>query len=140
MDENRKKAVTAILKYSIATGVAAGIAVAIMSARGVFDGSLPLDQVYRYLSDAFFIPGAILVLFGALVFISTTGFFDSISYIGMVAIRALIPGMRMNKGERYVDYKERKSEGRISGYSFIFFVGLAFLAVGIIFTALFYTA
>lgn len=129
-----------ILKYSLTVGVALGVAYAIASARGVLNGGLSADVIYRYLSDAFFIPGAILVLIGALVFISTTGFFDSLGYIGTVAVRALVPGMRMQRAERFADYKERRSEGRIRGYSFLFFVGLVFLAVGGVFTVLFYSA
>jgi len=136
---NNNKFKLAVIKYAIATAVAGVISLLLMNSFGVFSGTLPIDQIFRYMSDAFFVPGALLVLFGAMVFISTTGFFDSIGYIGAVAIRALVPGMRLNRGEKFVDYKERKSESRITGYSFIFFVGLAFLLLGVLFTVLFFT-
>ena len=40
--------------------------------------------------------------------------------------------------ESYYDYKTRKSGQRFTGYSFLFFTGLAFLAVALVFLALFF--
>lgn len=46
----------------------------------------------------------------------------------------------MNKSdETYAEYKERKhGGGKLRGYSFLFFTGLAFFAAAIVFLVLFY--
>jgi hypothetical protein len=95
-----------------------------------------LDR-YRVLTDAFSIPGVILIMVGCLVFISTDGFFDMISYALSKLGRSLVPFSKKTD-ESYYDYKTRKSGQRFTGYSFLFFTGLAFLAVALVFLALFF--
>ena len=103
-----------------------------------FSGELSLQEVMKALSDAFSVTGIILLVLGALVFVSTQGMFDSVSYAGKFVIRAFIPGARSTPMEKYGDYKVGKSEKRITGYSFLFFVGIAFTLIGILFTVLFF--
>ena len=110
----------------------------ILSSVGYSDSD-PLYLKYINLSDAFFVPGIIVFLFGVLVWISTTGFFDSISYIVAIGARALLPFMRRDSNEKYYEYKMAKEEKRIKGYSFILISGAIYLAVGVIFTALYYS-
>ncbi len=101
-----------------------------------FSGADLVDQ-YLMLSDAFTIPGVILVMAGCLMWVSTTGFFDGVSYAAGAAIRALIPGGRANE-EKYVDYIERKRENRVKGYGFLFIAGLVTLAISAVFMVLYY--
>ena len=95
-----------------------------------------VDQ-YLMLCDAFFIPGVLLVMFGCLMWVSTTGFFDGISYAVGMAVRSLIPGGRTTD-ESYVDYIMRKRENRAKGYGFLFYSGLVTVAVSGVFMVLYY--
>ena len=104
-----------------------------------YSSASPADIRYLQLSDAFFVPGIVMLLVGVLVWISTTGFFDSISYIATIGLRALIPLMRRDKSEEYYDYKARKEGKRINGYSFVLISGAIYLAIGVIFTILYFT-
>ena len=54
-------------------------------------------------------------------------------------MRALIPFMRRGEYEKYYDYKVRKGEKRIGGYGFLLISGAIYLAVGVVFTLLFFT-
>jgi hypothetical protein len=88
------------------------------------------------LADAFTIPGVIFIMVGCLVAISTTGFFDSISYAMKSLARAIIP-FHDTTDEKYYDYKTKKESKRFTGYGFIFVVGGVFTAISLVFTVLF---
>ena len=95
-------------------------------------------DLYRYLCDAFTVPGILLLCFGALMWVSTTGFFDGIGYAMRYALFSLIPGKRLERDERYGDYVERKRENRAKGFGFLFISGAVTMAVALVFMALFY--
>lgn len=102
-------------------------------------GTLELVDQYRVLCDAFTIPGLMAILVGALLWVSGEGALDGVGYVLSYAFHALLPGSA-HKGERYTDYKERKHAGKkLSGYGFLFVVGLVFVAVALVFFALFYS-
>ncbi len=129
-----------LIKYGISILVFAAVSVFFLSLRNVFTVSYPTAELYAILSDAFVLPGMLGIMLFVLVWISTTGFFDMISYGFSVAGRSLIPGMRIYKDEKYADYKQRKDKSRLTGYSFLLYVGVGFTLVGIVFLILFYTA
>lgn len=108
--------------------------------QGGFTENVTLVARYRLLCDMFTVPGVFLLLAAALVFVSNEEFFTIFSYAFSYAFRSLIPGaLAGQKHERYSDYVERKREkGKIKGYSFLSFTGLAFLAIGLVFMFLFY--
>lgn len=91
----------------------------------------------RVLADAFTVPGVIFMLVAALIWVASDGFFDGIGYAGRLTARMLLPFLKL-EDEKYYDYKMRKADNRIHGYSFIFFTGLAFFAVSLVWIALFY--
>ena len=91
----------------------------------------------RILADAFTVPGVIFMLVAALIWVASDGFFDGIGYAGRLTARMLLPFLKLND-EKYYDYKMRKADNRIHGYSFIFFTGLAFFAVALVLIAMFY--
>jgi hypothetical protein len=100
------------------------------------------DKMIRYkvLADAFTVPGMIMVCVSALLWISKDGFFDGISYSLKRLAHSLVPFKRNQNDEKYYDYKIRMREKRISsGFGFIFFTGLGFLAIATVFIALFYS-
>ena len=101
-----------------------------------YSGAEQMEK-YRMMCDAFSIPGIVLVMLGCLVWVSTTGFFDSLGFILSMAFRSLIPGGRL-RDERYIDYVERKRENRAKGYGFLFVSGVVTLVISGVYMYLFY--
>ncbi len=132
-----EKLKSSLIKYGITVVVASLITVTILYTRD-FGSALELSEKMRILADAFTVPGVILIMLGCLVFVSTSGFFDMISFGISRGVAMLIPFSHKSK-ETFYEYKTRKNEERFTGYSFLFFVGLAFLAAAIVFTVLFFT-
>lgn len=128
-----------ILQYSITTVIAGLLTLLALYLRDFWSIDTPVEQ-YRALSDAFSIPGVLLVMVCALVWISTTGFFDGLAYSFLRVGGMLIPFFKKGKEHQtYYDYKMSKKDKEVKGYSFLFFVGITFIAVSLVFIALFYS-
>ena len=126
-----------ILKYSITT-VAAGLMSLFALYLRDFRNAPTLADRYKHLADAFTIPGVLLVMIAALVWISSTGFFDGLAYAFTRVGGMLIPFYKKGRQHQtYYDYKMAQKDKEIKGYSFLFFVGLFFLTVAIVFVILF---
>lgn len=129
------------VKYIICFLVGAALCVFILVNRNVI-AITDKKELFKTLCDAFTVPGVILILFGVLLLIANAGAFDGVSYGIRRAIAALIPVYR-GKVEKYAEYKEKKEQKRETdkGFSckFMFFVGLGFFAVSLIFLALYYS-
>lgn len=104
-------------------------------------GALPKNAAGRIMafSDAFFIVGILYFCISALVWVSTTGFFDMLSYAFRKGAHALIPGQIHDNVGGFYEYKMEKQEkrggkARVSGL----FVGLLMLVIAIILTAVWY--
>ena len=121
-----------LIQYSTAAAIGLAIALLIMNAEGFFVLAGNNAETYSILSDACFVPAAVLISVGALVWVANTGLFDSVSYALTVAAHAIIPFMK-NKPKSYYDYKSER-EGK-SGKTpmFILYTGAAFLLLAIIF-------
>ena len=128
-----------LIKYAIAIAVGGLMVFSTLSLHG-YANALPDLERYRMLADAFTIPGVFLMLLAALVWIANEGLFRGLGYVGSWLVRTLIPfAARKNGDEKYYDYVKRKeAQGKIGGYSFIFFTGAAFMIVAIVFIVLFY--
>lgn len=126
------------IKYGIATAVCGLWAALLLRANG-YSSALPAAERYRFLCDAFTVPGLMVFLVGVLTALANEGSFNGVSYAVLYAIRRLIPGNGGQK-ETYADYVERKREHRVRGYGFLFLVGGVFFAVGIVFLILFIKA
>ena len=124
-----------LLKYGISGGVCLLLAVVYLVSADFF--SLEWKDQLRVLSDTFALPGMLCIFGGVLVWLGNEGTFDGIGYVLSYAFNALLPGS-LNKRESYKDYLERKSETRITGYGFIFVVGLVCMALSFLFLALFH--
>lgn len=134
MDEKTKNR---LLKYGITTVVTASVSVLIMYLNGLFEATDILTR-FKLLADAFTIPGVILLCIGALIWVSTDGMFDGLTYAAK-RLGSLIPFYGKNyTHERYYDYVMRKRGKRISGYGFIPIVGAAFVAIAVVFIVLYY--
>lgn len=125
-----------LIKYLSAIGVASAMVVLVLWLRdfGAVDSR---SQQLRHLADAFTIPGVIFMLVAALIWVASDGFFDGFGYAGRWTARMLLPFLKLDD-EKYYDYKMRKAENRLHGYSFIFFTGLGFFVIALALIAAFY--
>ena len=126
-----------VTKYLMCAAVIAGMAWLYVGARD-FAGAAQVDR-YRMLCDAFTIPGVVLVMVGALVWVGTQGALDGISYCVRFAVFSLIPGKRLERDEKYGEYVQRKTGNRTKGYGFLFLSGGVALAVAGVYMALYYS-
>lgn len=126
---NDKKAL--LKKYLICFCVGAAIVLFVFTIK-----SFHIDLTV--LCDAFTTAGLLMMLFFGLLFVSSEGMFISIGYIFKKTLRYLIPMYRKDE-ETYAQYYERKSE-KLNGRadSCIFFTGLFFFLIGIIFLIIWY--
>lgn len=132
-----KKLRNTLLKYSVTILIGGLMAWLVISQYGYAEAATAAER-YRILSDAFTIPGVIFMLCALLVFVANMGAFEGVSYIFGYAFQMLVPGAN-RKREKYGDYVERKRQkGAAKGYGFLFFTGLAFIIISVIFIALFY--
>ena len=128
-----------ILRYTITTAAAGLMSLLALYLRD-FGDATTLGDKYRMLADAFTIPGVLLIMFGALVWVSSEGFFDGLTYAFSRFGGMLIPFFKGGKEHlTYYDYKMKMKDKRAHGYSFMFFVGIVFVAIAVVFIALFYS-
>ena len=126
-----------LLKVGISVGLSLLAAWGVLATHG-FSQAVEASERYRLLCDGFFVPGALLLSAGALIFVSNFGIFNGVSYAARYVARMFVPSSG-KRDESYGDYVRRKSEkGKITGYGFLFAVGGAFLAVALVFLVLFY--
>lgn len=96
------------------------------------------DRV-RAVDDAFTIAALLYLCFGALLWVSTTGFFDIFGFAMKRALHALIPGMGGQPLGDYYEYREGRRLKRGSrSLKSTFFVGLFLLLVSICLTLWWY--
>ena len=133
-----KKLRNVLLKYGITLCIGALMAYAVIELHGYAQAATAAER-YMVLSNAFTIPGVILIMCWALVFVANEGAFEGISYAVTYAVKLLIPGTGSNRQERYSEFVERRrAKGKTKGFGFLFFVGAAFLVVAVVFIILFY--
>jgi hypothetical protein len=130
-----KEGKSRLLKYGISAAVCIAIVVAYSLAEEI--ASQEMVNVYRILSDAFFLPAALFLFSGLLVWLSNEGALDAIGYMISGVIRFLIPAGQL-KHEKYADYVERRREKNVTGYSFLFVVGAVCLVAALVFTWLYF--
>ncbi len=137
MEEKNKRRLSVLIKYLVSLVVGALFVVMVLFIENYFSATETIER-YKILSDAFTFAGVLLILFAALVFISSKGGFDGIGYSLSRLVKMLIP-FANRSDETYAQYKERKrAKGITKGYSCVFFSGLAYFAVSIVFLILYY--
>lgn len=126
-----------LLKYSIAIAIVLAAAAFLMWRHDLL-GAETLARRFHVLSDAFTVPGVLMTMAGVLVWVSNFGLFDMLGYAGGRVGAMFIPVYKKYDHQTFYDYKEGRKGKRISGYSFMFIVGLASLALGVLFLVLYY--
>ncbi|MBO5323493.1 MAG: DUF3899 domain-containing protein [Oscillospiraceae bacterium] len=130
-----KEAKIRLLKYGASALICAAIVVGYALGENVAEQELV--NVYRILSDAFTLPALLFLFSGALVWLSNQGSLDAIGYLLTAVVRFIIPGGRLTH-EKYGDYVARRREKNVTGYGFLFIVGLACMVGALVFTWLYF--
>ena len=133
-----EKIVPYIKKYVASFGIL-GAATCLILLLREFSSADPAATKYLNLADAFTIPGVIILMVGVLIWVSTLGNFDMLTYGLSRAKNTFIPSPKA-KDERFYDYKMRKEKKRIKGYSFLFVSGGVYMIPAIIFNILYYVS
>lgn len=132
--EKEKK--TILWKYVITLCVGLVLALVVCAIGGFFQEDA--KENIRLLHDAFFSVGALLVLFFGLLYVSSEGAFLGIGYALSWTIKTFIPFGRKTQ-ETYAQYRERKlGKQKKKGNACVFFIGLLFIAISIVFLIIWY--
>lgn len=123
-------------KYIVTSIVGLVFAALIIFSKNIF-GQTDSQTVFHILCDAFFVPGVCITCFGLLVFSSNEGTFDMLVY-GTKKFFDLFKKDNSNeKHKTFYEYREAQRERKFS-FAYLFYVGLAFIAVSMIFLILYY--
>lgn len=126
--------------YVITFLCAAVMSAAYAAAAGVFS-IRDAGVILGYLSNAFTLPGVILLGLSGLAFVKRQGGFDGLSYSARYMSCWLLPQFWLNREERtgklqsYRDYCEdrrRREKGQRSMSRYFFLVGAVFTALGVL--------
>ncbi len=129
-----------IFRYSITAAFAAVVTLLMLYLQG-FWGAFDLAQKYKILADAFTIPGMFLMMAAALIWISSQGIFDGITYAIRQFSGIFIPEIdKKYKHLKYYDYITQRQGKRPRGHRFLFVVGLVFTVIAVVFVMLFNSA
>lgn len=114
-------------RYLIA-GLCAACAVALISMLRGFGLDRTAQQNLSALCDGFFVSGILIGGIGAMVWVSTTGFFDILAY-GFKNLSILLLFRRDRKYKRFYDYKAEQDAKRQKPQFFLLGIGLILLAI-----------
>lgn len=122
--------------------LSAGFAGLVIAAAAAFFQGFALGQpAYlnaRHCSDGCFVAAALIGGVGALVWVSTTGFFDILSY-GARNMQILLTSLwRHKEHQNFLDYKTMRAEKRGKPLYFLLVVGLFYLLISLICLGLYY--
>lgn len=123
-------------KYLITSAIGLAITSLIVLSKGIFNQD-DSTAVFHILCDAFFVPGVCLTCFGLLVFSSNEGTFDMIIYGTQKFFGLFKKDLKNEKYKTFYEYKEAQHDKKAS-FAYLIFVGLAFIAVSMIFLILYY--
>ena len=103
-----------------------------------FSLSIPAALMARTLSDGFFVAGLLFTGLGALVWVSTTGFFDIFTYAGKSLLVLFSPMKQPEKLKKFYEYKADKDEKRKKADFTLLIVGAAYLLLSFAFLGGYY--
>lgn len=125
------------IRLSVMILVSAAIALMIAVSRG-----LSLKESVRFnaccLSDGFFVVGFLMAGMGALIWISTTGFFDMMSYAVRSFLVLFTPLKKPKEHPGYVEYKEARDARRGKPRFGLLVVGVVYLVLSALCLGIYY--
>jgi len=132
--EERERRIGVVKRYLYAITGGSAVTIYLMYYQGLFVKGHDLATSMMMLSDAFFIPGAIMVGLGLLIWVAGEGVFDMMIY----GVKLLWDVAFKHEWESFRDYQSRKAEKEKNKVGFLIYVGLTFLVIGGAFTGLFF--
>ena len=126
-------------QYLITGAGALFAALAIAWGRGL-KGGADAETVYRALCDGCFVVGIILVCFGVLFWVSTTGFFDALSYGFQGLWYRLTAFVRDRERQTYYEYKMTREQRRMRIYRVPLLTGAGLMVLSVAFLLLWQSA
>lgn len=125
-------------KVWIQLGIGLLIAFLVMWYQGLFVVT-KLSDIIMAIGDGFTVAAVLYLGVGALMWISTTGFFDIFGFAFKRAARVFIPNFFVDADGNYYEYKMKKEEKRkgFTQHSSLI-IGALFLIISIILTAVWY--
>mgnify|MGYP001297131489 CR=1 FL=1 len=120
-------------RYLIAVFIGASVSLLILLTRGSFAKDIYSER-YKDFSDAFFVPGALLASFGALIFVAQNGVFDMIKF-GVLKVVSMMRSEkhRADYPRNYNEYLKNQAAKSRAAYGYLLFTGAVFLALSAIF-------
>ncbi len=135
---NKTKWWVYLIEYGVTFSIATGLVFLTLWLRNAFQGNIDQTTMYRYLADAFTIPGMLFILLSILVLIANKGAFAGIGYGLRHLARMLLPFL-IRKDITYAEYLQKIESRKSTSIILCFlFVGLAFFSVAIVFIILFF--
>lgn len=123
-----------LTKYIVCFCIASIISFIVIWIKGFFTDSIAVN--IQILSDAFFVPGILMLLFEGMMFISGEGALIGFGFVLRNVVLYFVP-MGRNKHEKYAEYRERKlSQIKKEKDHCILVVGSIFLFIGIVLTVI----
>ena len=133
----KEKNKSLLLKYLIPTVIGLITAFGIMYALGIFQKTDPAE-IAGLISDGFFVVGMLFTGFGLLLWISSTGVLDIVTYGFKSVLMLFTPiNKRPNKGGFY-EYKLEQKEKRRPVPFQILWVGICFIFASFAFVVIYY--
>ena len=125
-----------LLKYGIPALIGAVIALTVAMNQGL--GGVGSAWSLRALSDGCFVTTVLMGGMGALVWVSTTGFFDIFTYAGKSLLVLFSPMKQPEKLKKFYEYKADKDEKRKKADFTLLIVGAAYLLLSFAFLGGYY--
>ncbi len=119
------------LKHLVTFGIGLILFLGVLIAKGIFIQRDKLE-IFKILSDASFVPAAVIGGIGVIVFVDNNGAFDIIVYGIKLLFISLSRDVSKRKYKTYYDYTVAKHE-KSNPYGFLLLVGGFFLLLAIIF-------
>ena len=132
----KKEIKSILIRYLVCFCVALFIVFLALWTKGFFKDRAKENM--QVLHDAFFTAGALMMLFSGLLYVSGEGAFLGVGYALKRAVRFFIPFSKEPQ-ETYGQYRERKTgKKKMEGGHSIFFTGLLFFLISLLFLAIWY--
>lgn len=136
MSESKKRF---LIRFSASFVIGGALALLSLVLRGFFADVYEGKDLFRYLADAFTIPGLTLVLSGVLTWCTRQGTFDGMAFSIGLFFRTIFQPSTLAK-KSYPDYVAEKNEKRKEkpGYAYLYLAGGVYLVFAVVFLLLFY--